>query len=367
MKVFFDFYEIAMGKGKSIGIYNYALAVLSALAVNNKNISLIVACSGENEQYIQQIPNLKIRSISTHYPTLIQRFFWRYFKSIQLAKKENADIYYSPKGFSPGFFKRKRKPYIIVTIHDMIPFYYLEKFPKYFGLFENQIITRTLRQSLAKANEIITISNFSREMILKYKRGDAMVHLIYNGVNVHTNKSNRNEASPYIFAITSNLPHKNKLNLIKGYLEYREITDNPLPIKICGITKEQLNMPLKENPQIEFLGFADQKRFEDLFSNAALLLFLPLIEGFGFPPLEAALYGIPAVVSDIPVLREILGPSAYFVDPENPEKISKGICKVLSDPEIAQELRENGKLMAAKYNWTNCGNQIAEVFEKQIK
>ena len=369
MIVLFDFYEIAIGKGKSIGIYNYALSILNTLAQNNTNIHLIVACNGIQKEIIKNISGIEIIKISENYPSSFQRFYWRYYKSIRLAKKNKADIYYSPKGFSPGFIKRKIKPYIVLTIHDLIPFYYLEHFPKYFSKFENQFITKSLKSSIINANSIITISNFSKQMIFEKIKSisNSNIHLIYNGVTMNPNNKVKQESTPYIFAITSNLPHKNKNNIIKGYLHYRSITENALPIKICGITIDEQDIIKTNCNYIEFIGYADQKIFENIFLNASLLLFLPLIEGFGFPPLEASSYGVPAVVSNIPVLREILDKSAYFVDPQNPKEIGEGIYNVLSDSKIAENLLEHGKQAISKYTWVKCCNKIENVFDETIK
>lgn len=366
MKVFFDFYEIALGKGNSIGIYNYALAVLKTLAKNNNNISLIVACNSEQEKDLKIISNIKLVAISKYYPNYRQRFYWRFYKSIRLAKSMDADIYYSPKGFSPGFSKRHKKPYIVLTVHDMIPFHYLEHFPKYFNKFESFFVTKTLQHSLNIANQIITISNFSKQMIIEYKKNENNIARIYNGIALNTNSKFKHNNSPYIFAITSNLPHKNKDNIIKGYLNYCQTTDNPLKMKICGITEDDQNI-VSKSENIEFIGFAEQEHFENLFSNASLLIFLPLIEGFGFPPLEAVSYGVPSVVSDIPVLREILDQSAFFVKPESPKEIGEGIFNVLSNSEISMKILENGKQTIAKYTWDKCCDQIAEVFEETIR
>ncbi|WP_284247140.1 glycosyltransferase, partial [Methylobacterium haplocladii] len=41
------------------------------------------------------------------------------------------------------------------------------------------------------------------------------------------------------------------------------------------------------------------------------------IEGYGLPVVEAAASGLPVVASDIPVLREIAGAFARFVDPND--------------------------------------------------
>jgi glycosyltransferase involved in cell wall biosynthesis len=367
LKVFFDFYEIALGKGKSIGIYNYALAVLQTLAdKNSSELEIIVACSGENYDEIKGIPNLKVEVVSAAYPNFKQRLLWRLTNAIRLAKKEKADIYYSPKGFAPGLFKRRRKPFIVLTIHDMIPFYYLYNFPNYFSFFENHFVTQSLKHSLTVANQVITISDYSMQMMHKFHKRRSGINVIYNGVSIDEKNLKVKRTPSYIFAISSKLPHKNMKNLILGYIEYRKLTSSPLPLIICGIEDAALNSFEQYKPFIKCTAFADKNQFASLFSNASLFLFLPKIEGFGFPPLESLMYGVPTVVSDIPVLREVLGESAYFVDVVNPKKIAHGIIEVLSDSKIAFDIIANGEKIILQYTWEKCCNQILNVFKETI-
>jgi glycosyltransferase involved in cell wall biosynthesis len=367
LKILFDFYEIALGKGKSIGIYNYAFAVLQTLAEkNNCELEIVVACSGENFNEIKGIPNIKLKVVSPTYPNSKQRLLWRLTNAIKLAKKEKADIYYSPKGFAPGLFKRKRKPFIVLTVHDMIPFYYLYNYPNYFSFFENQFITKSLKHSLTVANKIITISDFSRIMMHKYHQRREGINVVHNGVSIIEKNKQLKKTSSYIFAITSKLPHKNRENLIMGYVEYRKLAHSPLPLVICGIEDSELIGYEPYKPFIECIHFADENKFSILFSNASLFLFLPKIEGFGFPPLESLMYGVPTVVSDIPVLREVLGDSAYFVDAENPKKIADGIMDVLSNSKITCDIMANGEKKISEYTWEKCCNQILNVFKETI-
>src|SRR5579872_4606591 len=109
MRIFYDFYEIAFDKGKSIGIYNYAISLLNSLASNFEDVDFIVACSEEYKSDIPNHPNIHLSIISHKYPTINRRFYWRYYNAIKTAREANADIYFSPKGFSPGLSKRKSK------------------------------------------------------------------------------------------------------------------------------------------------------------------------------------------------------------------------------------------------------------------
>ncbi|WP_237072492.1 glycosyltransferase family 4 protein [Pseudaestuariivita rosea] len=51
-----------------------------------------------------------------------------------------------------------------------------------------------------------------------------------------------------------------------------------------------------------------------LIQNAKALLFPSLAEGFGLPAAEAALLGTPAICSDLPVFREVLGDYPVFMN-----------------------------------------------------
>lgn len=54
-----------------------------------------------------------------------------------------------------------------------------------------------------------------------------------------------------------------------------------------------------------------------LMQGATALLMPSFAEGYGLPVLEAAACGLPVVASDIPVIREVAGPFARFVDPND--------------------------------------------------
>ncbi|WP_120275054.1 glycosyltransferase family 4 protein [Mangrovibacterium diazotrophicum] len=365
MKIFFDFYEIAITKGKSIGIYNYALSVLRNLALNDK-LKILVACSGENADQISKIERVEVLEVNREYPNFQKRLLWRSYNAINMATKYECDIYYSPKGFAPGFVRRKRAPYIVLTVHDMIPFYYKSHFPGHFGAFENMFVTKSLYHSIKVANEVITISNYSKEMIKQHCNRKNGIEVIYNGVNSFSFGSNgETECAPYIFSITSSLPHKNRENLLKGYIEYRKNNAEALPLKLCGLDPKWLGDAYQDQG-IECMGFVDEKTLMSLYRNARLFVFIPLIEGFGFPPFEAMSFGTPSLVSDIPVFREILGPMVKYVDPLDCKTIGNAIKETLDDKQFRQNFDRESPKFLQKYSWKDCSNEISELFEKVV-
>lgn len=83
---------------------------------------------------------------------------------------------------------------------------------------------------------------------------------------------------------------------------------------------------------VRFLGRVDDAGLAWLYSHAELFVFLSLDEGFGLPPLEALSFGCPVLASDIPVLRETLGPHARYVDPLDVAAISRSLAELGDAP-----------------------------------
>jgi glycosyltransferase involved in cell wall biosynthesis len=58
---------------------------------------------------------------------------------------------------------------------------------------------------------------------------------------------------------------------------------------------------------------ADDRLVADLYALADALVYPSASEGFGLPMLEAAVARLPIVCTDLPVLREVVGPAATYV------------------------------------------------------
>ena len=74
---------------------------------------------------------------------------------------------------------------------------------------------------------------------------------------------------------------------------------------------KQLNVPIVELP------FVDRDVLRAVYSCCAVLLMPSDREGFGLPVIEAFAAGRPAVISDIPALREVSGGMARWVSPDD--------------------------------------------------
>ena len=86
------------------------------------------------------------------------------------------------------------------------------------------------------------------------------------------------------------------------------------------------------------------------YENAAGLLYTSLWEGFGIPVVEALSLGCPVVASNLPVLREVAGEAALYVDPLDPSRIRGGIAQCLTEGRAG---RASG-FSAAPFSWDDC-------------
>lgn len=101
---------------------------------------------------------------------------------------------------------------------------------------------------------------------------------------------------------------------------------------------------------------------DELYAGADVLLFLSRYEGFGLPVIEAQAHGIPVVCSDLPVLREVGGDAARFVDGQDEESVAVALDDLYRNEALRAELSERGRINAARYRWSETARQTLEIY-----
>ncbi|EKE13924.1 MAG: glycosyltransferase, group 1 [uncultured bacterium] len=92
-----------------------------------------------------------------------------------------------------------------------------------------------------------------------------------------------------------------------------------------------------------FAGFVPDSELIKLYERASFNILPSRDEGFGFSYLEAANFGCPSLLSDIPVLQEISDGKALFIDPINPQDIAGKINQINSDKNLRNKIGESAK------------------------
>ncbi len=101
-------------------------------------------------------------------------------------------------------------------------------------------------------------------------------------------------------------------------------------------------------------------------AHALLLAYPSQLEGFGFPPLEAAALGTPVLAGDTPALREVLADAACFCAPEDQDAIDAGLERLLVDKELRDELVERGRQRVQQFTWRDCARRHAALYREVV-
>jgi glycosyltransferase involved in cell wall biosynthesis len=151
------------------------------------------------------------------------------------------------------------------------------------------------------------------------------------------------DGSRYLLCPANTMPHKNHEVLFAGVRDAART--HPIVLigggtdlrTVCSPRAEQLlrsaeDAGLRWYGTLFGLGLVTDAEYYDLLDNAWALVMPTLAEGGGsFPVLEAMAAGIPTIVSDIPVLREMLdrtGGTVQWFDPTDPDSLASAIAEL---------------------------------------
>jgi glycosyltransferase involved in cell wall biosynthesis len=116
----------------------------------------------------------------------------------------------------------------------------------------------------------------------------------------------------------------------------------------------QLADELKVSDRLHLLGEIPPSRMAQFLACLDVFVFPTQAETFGLAAVEAANAGVPSVVTDLPVLREVLSyegkPTALFVDASDHAKLSAAVSRLLTDQHLSGELRQNAKGLRLRYS-----------------
>jgi glycosyltransferase involved in cell wall biosynthesis len=119
---------------------------------------------------------------------------------------------------------------------------------------------------------------------------------------------------------------RERYDLPERYLLWVGGLEQPDPRKrVAALADAPRHMPLvlvgkhqrwaDELPDVQLTGHVPDEDLAAIYTGAHALVFPSDDEGFGLPPVEALACGTPVAVTDLPVLHEVLGDRATYVEP----------------------------------------------------
>lgn len=118
-------------------------------------------------------------------------------------------------------------------------------------------------------------------------------------------------------------------------------------------------------PGVHMLGWVPDDDLDVLYAGALALCYPSMLEGYGFPPQEAALRGTAAIVSDLPALREVLGDDAARYVPAGDEAaLAAALTEIADDAALRTRLARAAYEVAAPRTWEATARGVLTSLER---
>ncbi len=280
-------------------------------------------------------------------------------------------VFFSPSHYAPRFSPVPTA----ISIMDLSYIHFSELFTKH-DLY--QLINWT-KYSAKNARKIFTISNFSRDDIIKtYEKRPEDVVTTYLGIKEIKDSGLKIKdmdelekkfkiTKPYILFVGTLQPRKNIVRLIEAFSKIKDKTVKLIVVGKKGwLWEEIIQAPEKFGvlERVKFLDFVKDEDLPGLYKNALCFVLPSLYEGFGLPVLEAMKYGCPVLVSNVSSLPEVGGDAAVYFNPQNTDEITQQLDKVLSDEELRKEMVKKGYNQVKQFSWEKAASETLRVLEE---
>jgi glycosyltransferase involved in cell wall biosynthesis len=293
----------------------------------------------------------------------INRFWAEIFQLPGLLQKDGCHGVWFPNYFLPPTVRLPS----VVTIHDL----QFKHLPHLFSRQKRLWMEYAISRTMAKAGQVVAISNWCADDIARlYVRRPVVVH---NGIagDLAKAKSAPRDFSPdkrktRLALISHQYQHKNIATAILA-MNYLETDLYALEVigQIDAGTAAARRAISDLNPAFEFHehGYLKRDEMMRLLGECDIFIFPSIFEGFGMPVVEAMLGGIPAVASDLPVLREVsLDKATYVKEYFNPQAWAGAIRQVRRKI-MARQIDTGAAELSARFAPSVAAAKYCEIFQ----
>ncbi len=353
------------GKEPRTGTELYTLHLILALArLDTAHEYTLLLNEGIPEEFAHLPPNFVVRQIP-------QRRLWAQTRLAQEIRRQKPDVFFAPANVIPFV----HPPVCVTTIHD-VGFHY---FPACYPMLVRWYLELTTRFAVRTATRIIAVSQATKEDLVRaYGAEPSHIEVIHSGLpvtetvlptadRVASTLEHYGITPPYLLFLGRLETKKNVARLVQAFLKLKE---RGLPHQLVlggtpGVGFEEVARLINTSPHgidIVLTGYVGEEK-ADLYAGAEVFIFPSLYEGFGFPVLEAAMYGVPVVTSRTSSLVEVAGQAALLVDPLDVEEIARAILRLIEDQQLRSELVRLGRDRLTQFDWDLGARRVIAVLE----
>jgi glycosyltransferase involved in cell wall biosynthesis len=281
---------------------------------------------------------------------------WEQLDLPTLVRRAGADVLFCPAYTAP---LRPTVP-VVVAIHDVS----FAAHPEWFGWREGARRRTLARLGARAAARVITISHFSKREIASYFGVDpSRIVVVYPGVTAFGETRERGASGRVLF-VGSIFNRRHVPELIDGFARVAR-THPDLHLDIVGDNRTSPHINVQAvaaasgvGDRIHLRSYVTDDELRELYAASSAFAFLSEYEGFGLTPLEALASGIPSLLLDTAVGREVFGDSALYVKHPDPAEIEEGLRTLLFESSTRERLAASGASVLCRYSWEHCARAV---------
>jgi glycosyltransferase involved in cell wall biosynthesis len=267
----------------------------------------------------------------------------------------------------------------VVTVHDLTTV----RFPEMCDVY-TQTFPKLVRRAIRAGAWVHTPSDFVRDEVVELLgAAPERVRAVHHGVppverctagpggedagTVPEGRVGAVPEAPYVLALGTLEPRKDVATLVRAFDQvagrHRELS-----LVVAGRDgwgMERFEAAVAASPwrdRLVRLGYVSQAHRARLLRAATLFAYPSLYEGFGFPPLEAMVAGVPVVATTAGALPEVVGDGAELVAPGDADALAAAIERLLVDDRARADLVARGRERIEDFSWEDCGAGLAALY-----
>jgi glycosyltransferase involved in cell wall biosynthesis len=354
------------------GNETYAINLIESLAeIDQANYyTLYVTKKAAVERFANRWPNFDVKLTLPHTPLV--RIPLTLSRELRRQPVDVLHVQYTAPPFTPCS--------VVTTIHDLA----FEHLPETFNRRSWMQLRLTVRRTARRAAQIITVSEYSRQDIIKTygiaadcitvtpEAASETFTRITDENNLQAVREHYGIENDYILSLGSIQPRKNLVRLIEAYSLLRRLhPGGKLPQLVLAGRRGWLDNETlraaeadKLSPAIRFTGYVADEHLSALYSGATCFVYPSYFEGFGLPILEAMKCGAPVIAGDRTSIPEVTGEAALLFDPFDSSSLVEALKRVLGDSEFRQTLSARGLQRASEFHWKKTARLTLTAYEK---
>ncbi len=267
--------------------------------------------------------------------------------------------------FTPLF---SRRPVVLLVHHISPPHQFVQEFFSpgiaRIGLF----LQNTLMPQVYRKNQLIAVSQSTKEEMLKIGFNDNNIHIIYNGVDHKLYKPGTVKTSEPSIVYVGRLKKYKRLGLLlEAFATLRkDLPGATLTIAGSGDQEQHLRelAESKKMTDVQFLGFVDDATKVNLLQRSWVFATPTSVEGWGLVVLEAAACGTPTVGFNVAGIREAIVPGKTgLLVPENGD-FAQTLLRILQDETLRQTLAAGALAHSENFSWSAMTQKELDLLEK---